>query len=128
MREWQPQYTMMVTAQMVKETVLRDILFADDCALTAVSELMPDSMGKLSIACDNFGLTSTTKTEVIHQPAQDQLYVKSSITVKDHKLPAIDKFTYLSSILSKAIHIDDLVNCRLPKPVSTLEDYVTLYG
>ena len=55
----------------VKETVLRDFLFVDDCALNAgsISE-MQISMNKFTAACDNLGLTiSTRKNEVIHQPA-----------------------------------------------------------
>ena len=53
-----------------KETVLRDFLFADGCALNAISEPeMQYSVNKLSSACKNFSLTiSTRKTEVLHQP------------------------------------------------------------
>ncbi|KAL8567720.1 hypothetical protein ACOMHN_009028 [Nucella lapillus] len=52
----------------VKETVLRDLLFADDCALNAGDEQeMQAEMDNLSSACNNFGLTiSTKKTEVIY--------------------------------------------------------------
>ena len=55
----------------VKETTVRDLLFADDCALNASSEPeMQQSMNKFSSACDSFGLTiSTKKTEVMFQPA-----------------------------------------------------------
>ena len=55
----------------MKETVLRDFLFADDCTLNAGSELeMQLSMDKNSSACDSFGLTiSIKKTDVMHQPA-----------------------------------------------------------
>uniref|UniRef100_K7EZ86 Reverse transcriptase domain-containing protein n=2 Tax=Pelodiscus sinensis TaxID=13735 RepID=K7EZ86_PELSI len=55
----------------IKETVLRDLLFADDCALNAGSEQeMQASMDKFAAACDNFGLLiNTKKTEVMHQPA-----------------------------------------------------------
>ena len=42
----------------VKETVLRDFLFADDCSLnTSDEQEMQDEMYSLSPACDNFGLT-----------------------------------------------------------------------
>ena len=54
-------------------------------------------------------------TKVMHQPAPHQLYVKPSITVKDQKLPAIDKFMYLSSILSEAVHIHDEFSSRIAK-------------
>ncbi len=58
----------------VKETVLRDFLFADDCALNASNEQeMQAEMDSFSTACNNFGLTiSTKKTEVMYQPAPEQ--------------------------------------------------------
>ena len=39
---------------------------------------------------------STKKTNVIHQPASGELYVKPSIAVKDQKLPAVNMFTYIT--------------------------------
>ncbi len=43
----------------VKIATLRELLFADDCALNSVNHF--------SRACDNFGFTiSTKKTEVMH--------------------------------------------------------------
>ena len=47
----------------VKETVIRDFLFADDCALNAsTEEKMQQELDGFS-ACDNFGLTiSITET------------------------------------------------------------------
>ena len=42
----------------VKETVIRDFLFADDCALNAsTEEEMQHELDCFSSACDNFGLT-----------------------------------------------------------------------
>ena len=63
-------------ATKVKETVIRDLLFADDCALNASSEPeMQCEMDRFSQACDNFGLTiSTKKTEVIYKPAPGKPY------------------------------------------------------
>ena len=68
----------------VKEATVRDLLFADDCALNASSEPdMQQSMNKFSSACDSFGLTiSTKKTEVVFQPAPRNAYNEPSITVK----------------------------------------------
>ena len=68
----------------VKETVLRDLLFADDCALNAGSEPeMQLSMDTLCSACDNFGLTiSTKKTNRMHQPAPNIPYLEPSMYVK----------------------------------------------
>ena len=104
----------------VKETVLRDFLFADDCALNASSnDEMQASMDKFATACDNFGLTiSIRKTEVMHQPSPQSPYTEPVITVNDEKLQAVDKFTYLGSTLSRAVNIDDEVALRISKASS----------
>ena len=46
----------------VKQTVIRYLLFADDCALNVTIECnMQYSLDRFSTACDNFGLTISTK-------------------------------------------------------------------
>ncbi len=59
----------------VMSTIIRDLLFADECALNASSEFeMQHNVDKFSAACDNFGLTiSIKKTEVLHQFALGKL-------------------------------------------------------
>ena len=48
----------------VKETAIRDFLFVDDCALNDRSQQeMQLEMDRLSTACDNFGLTISTKKD-----------------------------------------------------------------
>ena len=68
----------------VTSDTINDFLFADDCALNATSEAdMQHSIGKFDKACNNFGLTiSTKKTEVMHQPAQGKTYIEPNITIK----------------------------------------------
>ncbi|XP_046846768.1 uncharacterized protein LOC124440414 [Xenia sp. Carnegie-2017] len=104
----------------VKETIIRDFLFADDCALNASSESeLQISMNKFSAACDNFGLTiSTKKTEVMHQPSPRTHYTEPTILVNGQRLQTVDKFTYLGSTLSRAVTIDAEVNNRIAKASS----------
>ena len=101
----------------VSKDFINDLLFADDCALNATTETdMQRSTDTFSAACDNFGLTiSTKKTEVMLQPAPGKLYVEPNITIKGQRLNAVDKFTYLGSTLSRNVVIDDEVNTRLAK-------------
>ncbi|CAH1277239.1 Hypp9517 [Branchiostoma lanceolatum] len=104
----------------VKQTVIRDFLFADDCALNAASEQeMQSSTDRFSGACDNFGLTiSTEKTEVMFQPRPGKTYKQPSITVHGQVLKPVDKFTYLGSTMSRHSNIDEEVNCRIAKASS----------
>ncbi|XP_052257776.1 uncharacterized protein LOC127862587 [Dreissena polymorpha] len=96
---------------------LRDLLFADDCALNALTEAdMQQSLNRFSDACDSFGLTiSTKKTEVMFQPAPNSPYIKPNISIKSQRLNPVEKFTYLGSTLSRNVHIEDEVNSRKAK-------------
>ena len=77
---------------------------------------MQSVMDQVSQPCDNYDLTiSTKKTEVVHQPAPTKAYNEPTITVTGQKLKVVDKFTYLGSTLSRAVHIDDEVTARIAK-------------
>ena len=104
----------------VKETVLRDFLFADDCALNASDEHeMQVEMDSLSAACNNFGLTiSTKKTEVMFQPAPVNQYHEPQISVNGQTLQAVETFIYLGSTLSRTTTIDAEINNRISKASS----------
>ncbi|KAL8596969.1 hypothetical protein ACOMHN_027915 [Nucella lapillus] len=107
----------------VRETVIRDLLFADDCALHASTEQkIQHEMDYLSQACINFGLTiSTKKTEVIYQPTPGKPYQEPHITVNGQNLQAVDSFTYLGSTLSRAVNIDVDINNRIAKATAAFE-------
>ena len=95
----------------VMTNIIRDFLFADDCALNAGSEAdMQHSIDKFSDACNDFGLTiSLKKTEVMHQPAIG----KPSVTANGQRLNVVNRFTFLGSTLSQNVVIDDEVNTRI---------------
>ena len=101
----------------VSETVIRDLLFADDCALNAETESKMQRIMDLFVkACDNFGLTvNTKKTEVLHQPAPGSLHEEPEIKVKGQVLINVYIFTYLGRTLSRSANIDDEVCNRIAK-------------
>ena len=73
-------------------------------------------MDQVSDSYDSYDLTiSIKKSEVIYQPAPGNPYKKPTITVKSQRLQVVDKFTYLGSASSRAVHIDDEVNARIAK-------------
>lgn len=104
----------------IKEIVLQEFLFADNCALNAGSEQeMQASIDKFSAACDNFSLfINTKKTEVMHQPAPKVKHQEPTITLKGQKLQAVNQFTYLGSTPPHTVMIDIEVNCRIAKASS----------
>ena len=77
---------------------------------------MQEAMDIVLQACGNYNLTiSTKKTEVVYQPAPGKPYSEPTITVNGQRLQVDNKFTYLGSTLSRAMHIDDEVTARIVK-------------
>ena len=81
--------------------VVRDLLYADDCALIAHSlddaQQLSDSF---HAAAARFGLTvSVKKTEVMFQPARQSTPAQPVIKTADTTIKAVDKFCYIGSIL-----------------------------
>ena len=71
---------------------------------------------QVSDSCDSYDLTISTKmTEVVYQPAPGKPYKESTITVKGQRLQVVDRLTYLRSILSIVVHMDDEVDARIVK-------------
>ena len=69
-------------------------------------------MDKVSQSCDNYDLTISKKKDRGCTPTSttNQLSLRM-----DKKLKVVDKFTYLGSTLSRAVHIDDEVIARIAK-------------
>ena len=103
-------------SKVTKDTA-QDFLFADDCALNAANQFdMQRSMDLFATACNNFGLTiSTKKTEVMYQPAPGTPYTDPVITANGQKLASAEKFVYLGSTLSKSALLDEEIALRIAR-------------
>ncbi|XP_043916117.1 uncharacterized protein LOC122792394 [Protopterus annectens] len=76
-------------------------------------------LAKTKVEEKNFGLIiSTKKTEVLHQPAAQKMYVEPTIIAEGEILKAVDKFTYLGSTLSRFVNIDDETDTCIAKASS----------
>ena len=96
--------------------LIRDLLFADDCALLAhtVDDIQTIT-NAFARSARRFGLTiSMKKTEVIYQPKPGADYTAPTITI-DNPLKVTDKFTYLGSTISQNALIDDEISARIGK-------------
>ena len=105
----------------IEKDWIRGFVFSDDCVLnTATEAKMQQSMNRFAASCRDFGLTiSTSKTEVMLQPAPPQPYSESQIIVDGDTLKAFDDFSYLDRTLSTSVNIDSEVDKRIAKAGST---------
>ena len=102
----------------IREVLIRDLLFADDAAVTSHTEQDLQCLtDRLSQACKDFGLTiSLKKTNVMGQDV-DTLPV---ITINNYKLDVTHQFTYLGSIISDNLSLDAEINRRIGMAATTL--------
>jgi exonuclease III len=99
---------------------IRELLFADDCALAACSEeTLQQLCDCFATAARRFGLTiSINKTEAMYQPAPGNLYVAPVITIDGNPLKAVEHFKYLGSIVSNDASMDAEITARIAKATS----------
>jgi exonuclease III len=104
----------------VKLLTIRDLLFADDCALAACSlEALQRLCDCFATASRRFGLTiSIKKTETLYQPAPGNMYVPPVINIDDKPLNAVENFKYLGSIVSSNASMDAEITARIAKATS----------
>ena len=97
----------------VQRVLIRDMLFADDAALTAKSEEdLQRLISSFADACREFGLTiSLKKTNIMAQDAS----VTPCISINDHLLEVVEVFTYLGSKISNNLSLDADLNTRIGK-------------
>ena len=99
------------------KVLIRDLLFADDCALIARTvDDIQDITNAFARSARRFGLTiSLKKTEVIYQPKPGADYTAPTITIDNNSQKVTDKFTYLVSTISHNALIDDEISARIGK-------------
>ena len=99
------------------KVLIRDIPFADDCALLAhtVDDIQAIT-NAFARSAPRFGLAiSLKKTEVIYQPKPGADYTDPTITIGNNPLTVTDKFTYLGSTISQNALIDDEISAQIGK-------------
>ena len=102
----------------VQQVLIRDMLFADDAALTTHSEVaLQRLINCFAHACREFGLTiSLKKTSVM---GQDVSHTRS-ICIGDYTLDVIEEFTYLGAIVSSILSLDSELNRCIGKAAASM--------
>ena len=101
----------------VTRAIVRDFLFADDCALAAHSEVdLQELADCFATAAKSFGLTvSIKKTEMLRQLAPNTARPPPNITMDGNALKNVDTFKYLGSCINSAANLDDEALCRISR-------------
>ena len=102
----------------VRLITIRDMLFADDAAVTShTEEGLQHLMNVFSRACKDFGLTiSLKKTNVVGQDVP----TPPTIVIENYQLEVVHQFTYLGSTISDNLSLDVEINKRIGKAATTL--------
>lgn len=95
------------------KVLIREMLFADDAALTAHTEAaLQKLIDRFADACSEFGLTiSIKKTKIMCQ----DVTTSPSISIGDSTLDVVDNFTYLGSNISNSLSLDKELDSRIGK-------------
>ena len=109
------------TKTKVHHMLVRELLYADDCALIAHSEgdaqVLIDCFYKATI---RYGLSiSIKKTEVLLQPKPGTCYKEPGVTTGSDNLKAVTKFCYWGGALSNDCSVDSEITARIAKASST---------
>jgi len=104
----------------VFEAILRDFLFADDCALVAHSHENTQYITDcFAVACRRFGLPiSLGKTEAMFQPSPSQAAnapPPPSIIISNTEIKTVDNFCYLGSTIMSSESLGSEVMLRIGK-------------
>lgn len=106
------------TKKKAREAFIKELCYADDCALVAhTQEMLQLFMTQVDEACNKFGLTiSFKKTEVLKQATGAvNRGEKVSIALEQGELKVVDRFTYLGSTVKEDASLDTEISMRLKK-------------
>ena len=102
----------------VRMTLIRDMLFADDAAVTSHTEQQLQClMDRFSQACKDFGLTiSLKKTSVLGQDVD----TSPVNTIDNYELDVVHQLTYLGSTISNNLSLNAEINQCIGKAATML--------
>ncbi|XP_027521360.1 uncharacterized protein LOC113957786, partial [Corapipo altera] len=97
-----------------------ELLYADDAALVAHTEAALQRLTScFADAAELFGLeVSLKKTEVLYQPAPQEVPHHPHITIGQSELKSVQQFNYLGNLISSDGKIDGEIDNRLAKVYS----------
>ena len=99
-----------------KRVLIRELLYADDDALVAQSEVHLQNMCEhFAKACNDFSMTINLKKTVVMSLGTS---CPPHILINSSPLNVVDKFSYLGSIVNSSNNLDDEINQQIGKALS----------
>ena len=100
------------------KVLIREMLFADDAALTAHSEeALQRLMSSFARVCREFGLTiSLKKTNILGQ----DVCSAPSVQIDDYTLAIVEEFVYLVSTITSNLSLDTELDERIGKAATAM--------
>ena len=95
-----------------KRVLIRELLYADDAALVAHSEVhLQNLCERFAKACNDFSMTINLQTVVmaLGTSSPPRIFINGS------PLNVVDRFSYLGSIVNSSNNLDDEINQRIGK-------------
>ena len=101
----------------VSSSLVRELLYADDCDLVAHSEdELLCFMNHFVSACNSFSLKiNLKKTVVMYDPAPRLPYIEPTIFIEGNKLDVVHSFVYLGSTLSEGCSLNREISFRIER-------------
>jgi len=96
-----------------KRVLIPELLYADDAALVAHSEMhLRNLCERFAKACNDFSMTINLKKTVVMSLGTS---IPPRILVNGSLLNVVDKFSYLESVVNSSNNLDDEINQRIGK-------------
>jgi len=96
-----------------KRVLIRELLYADDAALVAHSEVhLQNLCERFAKACNDFSMTINLKKTVVMSLGTS---IPPRILINGSPLNVVDKFSYLGSVVNSSNNLDDEINQRIGK-------------
>jgi len=96
-----------------KRVLIRELLYADDAALVAHSEVhLRNLCERFATACNGFSIIINLKKTVVMSLGTS---IPTRILINGSPLNVVEKFSYLGSVVYSSNNLDDEINQRIGK-------------
>ena len=110
-----------------KRVLIRELLYADDAALVAHSEVhLQNLCERFAKACNDFSMTINLKKKTVLMSLGTS--IPPRILINGSPLNVVDKFSYLGSVVNSSNNLDDEISQRIGKASTNFAPFLVSRG